>query len=110
MRGKASYIDCFIYFLPVEWMKDVLLGITSENLEGSPVSCGKILIYLGLWILVSSVATGVSMRAYWDKIYPSPFKGAPFSLHRFMSFARFDAITKSLSFTGHNTPLYRYTF
>ena len=38
VRGKASYIDYFIYFLPVEWMKDVLLGMTNKNLEGSPVS------------------------------------------------------------------------
>ena len=38
VRGEASYIDYFIYFLPVEFMKDVLLGITSEDIEGSPGS------------------------------------------------------------------------
>ena len=38
VRGKASYIDYFLYFLPVECMRDVLLGIKSNNLEGSPVS------------------------------------------------------------------------
>ena len=32
VRGKASCIDYFIYFLPVECMKYVLLGITSNNL------------------------------------------------------------------------------
>ena len=104
MRGEASYIYCFIYFLPVEWMKDVLLVMTSKNLEGSPVSSGEILTDLGLWILTSSVATGGNTRAYWDNSDPSPFKGTPFRLNSFMSFARFDAITKALSFTDH-TPL-----
>ena len=37
---EASYIDYFIYFLPVEWMKDVFWGMTSKNREGSPVSWG----------------------------------------------------------------------
>ena len=63
-RGKASYIDYFIYVLPVEWKIDVLLGMTSKNLEGSPVSWGKILTYLGLWLLIFSVATGGNVRAY----------------------------------------------
>ena len=40
VKGKAIYIDYFIYFLPVEWMKDVLLGMKSKNLEGSPLRWG----------------------------------------------------------------------
>ena len=71
---------------------------------------GEMLTYLGLWILMSSVAIGGNTRAYWDDPYPSPFKVAPFILHSFMSFARFDAITKALSFTDHTPPLYRDKF
>ena len=66
MRGEASYIDYVIYFLPVEWMKDVLLIMTSKNLEGVSVTWGKMLTYLGLWLLMFSVATGGNTRAYWD--------------------------------------------
>ena len=84
VRGKASYIYYFIYFLPVEWMKDVLLGMTSKNLEGSPVSWGEMLTYLGLWLLMSSITTGGNKRAYWDNSYPSSFKGDPFRLQSFM--------------------------
>ena len=40
VRGEASYIYYFISFLPVDWMKDVLLGMTSNNREGGPVSRG----------------------------------------------------------------------
>ena len=57
VRGKASYIYYFIYFLPVELMKDVLLVIISKNLEESSVIWGEILTYLGLWLLMSSVHT-----------------------------------------------------
>ena len=64
VRGKASYNDYFIYFLPVEWMKDVFLGITSKNLEGSPVSWVEMLTCLGLWLLMSSVVTGGNTCAY----------------------------------------------
>ena len=87
-----------MYFLTVEWIKDILLGMTGKNLERSPVSWGKMLTYRGLWILLSSVATGGNTRAYWDNSYPGPFKGAPFRLHSFMSFARFGTITKSYIF------------
>ena len=48
VRGKAIWIDYFISFLPVEWMKDVLLGMTSNNLEGSPMIWVKTLSYFGL--------------------------------------------------------------
>jgi len=81
VSGKASYIDYFIYCSPVEWMKYVLLGMTSQNLRGSPVNWGDMLTYLGLWLLMSSVTTGGNTRAYWDNTDPSPFKGAPFRLH-----------------------------
>ena len=47
-------------------MKDVLLGITSKNIEGGTVIWGEMLTYLGLWLLVSYVATGGNTRAYWD--------------------------------------------
>ena len=110
VRWKASCIYYYIYFLPVEWMKYVLLGITSKNHEGSPVSWGEMLTYLGLWLLMSSVATGVNTRAYWDNLDPIPFKVYPFRLHSFMSFARFDSITKSLYSTDHTPPLYRDKF
>ena len=107
MWGEESYIDYFIYVLPVEWMKDLLLGMSSNNHEGSPVIWGETLTYLGLWILVSSVGTGGYTRTYWDNSDPSIFKGAPFRLHSFMSFERFDTIPKALSFTDHTNPLYR---
>ena len=87
-------------------MKDVLLVMTSKNIGGSPVSRGEMLTYLGLWLLMSSVATGGNTHAHWNNSDPSPFKGSPFILHIFMSL-RFDAITKALSFTDHTTPLYR---
>ena len=58
VRGEASYIDYFIYVLPVEWKIDVLLVMTSNNLEGSLLSWREMLTYLGLWLLVSSIAAG----------------------------------------------------
>ena len=64
MRGEASYIDYVIYFLPVEWMKDVLLIMTSKNLDVISVTWGKMLTYLGLWFLMSSVVTDSNTRAY----------------------------------------------
>ena len=84
VRGEGGFIDYFIYFLPVERMKCVLLGMTSKNLEGSPASWGKMPTYLGLWLLVYSIATGGNNRAYLDNSDPSPFKRAPFILHSFM--------------------------
>ena len=47
-------------------MKDVLLGMKSKNLEGIPLRWGKMLTFIGLWLLMSSVATGGNTRVYWD--------------------------------------------
>ena len=91
-------------------MKDVLLGMTSKNLEGSPVSWGEMLNYIDLCLLMSSIATGVNTRTYWDNKYPSPFKGAHCRLHSVVTFSRVGAITKSLSFTDHSPPLYSDKF
>ena len=91
-------------------MKYLLLGITSKNLEGSTMSWGEMLTYLGLWILMSAVTNGGNNHIYWDHSYPSNFKGDPFIIHSFMSFARFDAITKALYFTDSAPPLYRDNF
>ena len=63
------------------------------------------LTYLGLWILISSVATDINTRTYWYNSDPSPFKGAPFILHIFISFARFDAI-KNLYLSLITLPFY----
>ena len=71
---------------------------------------GKMLTCLGLWLLMSHVATEGNTRAYWDKSDPSPFKISPSRLHSFMSFARFDTITKYLAFTYHTPLLYRDKF
>ena len=87
-----------------------MFGIKSKNIEGSPMSWGEMITYLGLWILMYSVTTVGNTRAYWNNSDPSPFKGATFRLHSFMSFARFDAIKKSQYFTYHTPPLYRDKF
>ena len=77
----------------------------SKNIEGSTVSWGEMLTYLGLCILMSSVLNGGNTRAYWDNSDPSTFKSAPFILHSFMSFARFDKI-KKIYFSLITIPLY----
>ena len=109
MRGKASYIDYFIYFLPVECMKDVLLVMTSKNIEGISVSWGKMITYLGLCILMYSVATGGNTRAYWDNSYHSPLKGDTFRLHSFISFAGVGEITTAI-FSLITLPNYIYIY
>ena len=91
-------------------MKDVFLGMTSKNTEGIHLSWDKRLTHIGLWILISSVATEVNMCTYWDNSDPSPFKDAPFILHIFMPFTCFYAITKALPLTDHAAPVYRVKF
>ena len=43
-----------------------IVGMKSKNIEGSTVSWGEMLTYLGLCILMSSVLNGGNTRAYWD--------------------------------------------
>ena len=106
---NSTYIDYFIYFLPEAYMKEILLVATNKN-NLDNVTWGELLVYIGLWFLMASINTGCDRRAYWENSPVSPWKGAPYRFNEYMTLARFEQITSSLTFTDIPFPQYTDKF
>ena len=63
--NNSLYMDWFMYFLPVNYMKNVLLVKTNEVDEtNDDITWGELLVYLGLWLLMSTTVSGCDRRSY----------------------------------------------
>ena len=67
----SKYIDYFLYFLPVDFFKDVILTATNREMKngaGGEMTWGEFVQYIGLWMLMSTVASGVDRRYFFWRI------------------------------------------
>ena len=102
-------IDYFLYFLPVEYFKEVILPETNlemQNGAGGEMSWGEFVRYLGLWILMSTVGYGGDRWRYFSSEPISPWNGAPWRLGKYMTGWKFERITSSLRLTAAPRPSY----
>ena len=106
LDSTSSYLDHFIYFLPTNYIKDILLVQTNKEGGEEDITWGELLVYFGLWFLMASVATGCDRRSFWDNSEINPWHGAPYRFHDYMPLNRFDYITKSLTFHCNPFPNY----
>jgi hypothetical protein len=52
------------------------------------------------------VSNGCSRRSFWEEQAPSKWSGAPFRFHKYMSYTRFENITKALRYSNTPAPPY----
>ena len=112
LEGKR-YIDYFMMCLPVTFMRDVVMKMTCVELmngRGGEITWGEFVRFIGIWLLMSTVAIGCDRTSYWDNSVPSMWKGAPFRLGEYMPGWKFEAIIASLRFTDRPYPLYKDKF
>ena len=105
----SSYIDYFLYLLPCDYINEILRVETNKK-EDEDITFGELMVYIGLWLLMSTTSNGCDRRAFWENSPISPWKGAPFRFNEYMSLSRFDYITKSLTFHSHSFPPYEVKF
>ena len=103
----SSYLDYYIYFLPTDYIQNILLKESNKAGNNENITWGELLVYIGLWFLMASTATGCDRRSYWDNSPTNPWNGAPYRFNEYMSLTRFDYITKILTF--HSPPFPEYT-
>jgi hypothetical protein len=103
--NASSCLDYFFYFLP-RHVKEVILVETNKQLEGRDATWGEFVIYMGLWLLMSTISNGCSRKQFWDEQPPSEWSGAPYRLHNYMSKTRFENITKALRYSNTPAPTY----
>lgn len=63
---SLSYLDYFLYSLPDEYITKIFLNESNKTGKNENITWGGILLYIGLWFLMSSTATGCDQRSYWD--------------------------------------------
>ena len=68
-----------------------------------PISYGKLLCWLCLWILMSTV-DGSDRRTYGSTKETHKFDGAPFRFNKYMSRKRFEEILGAIAYTTNNPP------
>ena len=60
----------FLHFLPVQYLRDILLVETNKNMEGKPVEWPEFLRFIGLLLLMSNFITGYDRRSWFDLSVP----------------------------------------
>ena len=77
------------------------------NSSGGNMMWGEFVRYMGLLLLMSTVAYGGDCRGYFSQDPISPWKGAPWRLGAFMTGWKFERITSSLRLINVPPPSYR---
>ena len=104
---ELDLLQWFLYFMPWDYIQWTLIPSTNQLIQGSQISNGEFITYLGIWLLLSTVNAGVSRRDFWSSDPVSPFDGAPFRCNTYMSYQRFEQITQSLKYTSLPVPAFR---
>ena len=76
-------LQLFEILFPKKWMIEVVVPKTREKLD-YPLTYGKLLRWIGLWLLMSTV-DGSDRQSFWSTKNVNIFEGSPFRLNRFMT-------------------------
>ena len=108
MAAKNSILAHFLHFLPVDYIKEVLLEQMNQLIV--PLCLfPEFMRFLALMPLVGTTQ-GCSRREFWSTNDVDIFLGAPFCFNHFMSHRHFEAIVKYLKFTSTLAPAYKAPF
>lgn len=102
-------MDWFLRCLPVTYLKEVLLPETNRKMS-QPMDFSELMRFIGLVLLMSTARVGCSIRDWFSEAPPSPFEGAPFRLHMYMSRSRYEEIIRSLTYTSNPKPQFKDKF
>jgi len=102
-----TLLEFFEAFFPVEFVEDVILPATNDNLK-MQLTYGEFLRWIGLWFLIATTS-GHNRHDFWSINEIDRFSGAPFWLNDLMSRDRFDDILKALTYNS-SKPVYKDKF
>ena len=100
MDELALFRMCF----PEQWVKDVLIPATNNEIEGDALTLSQFYVYLGCHFFMACFE-GISDRRLWWSSKPITIEeGAPFRLQEYISLRRFNAITSAIRYTDKSPP------
>ena len=108
MAAKNSILAHFLHFLPVDYIKEVILEQMNELIV-PPYLFPEFMRFLALMLLIGTTQ-GCSRREFWSTEDVNILLGAPFHFNHLMSHRRFEAIIKYLKFTSTPALAYKAPF
>ena len=105
---SISYVGLFFMMFKKSFIENVMLKGTNKRVE-VPVSLGEFLRWLGILLLLSTIA-GFKRSEFWCSKEIDRRKGAPYRFNDLMSGRRFEEILQNLVYTDEEPPSYKDRF
>ena len=102
------YVQLFEGLFPANVL-DKMVTEMNKKISGDPDTYGKLLKWIGLWVLMSTVDSS-DRGSFWLMCDIDIFEGAPFRLAMFMSRNCFENILNNLVYTSADPPAFRDPF
>ena len=96
------YLQLFEGFFPKDLLNMIIEGINTK-INRDLVTYGEFLQWIGLWVMVSTVA-GTDCRRFWSTRDLDIFQGCFFTLSNYMACTCFENILKNLTYTNKDPP------
>jgi Transposase IS4 len=108
MAAINSILVHFLHFLPVDFIKEVLLEQMNQLIV-PPCLFPEFMRFLALMLLIGTTQ-GCSRRQFWSTEDVDIVLGTPFCFNHLMSHRCFEVIIKYLRFTSTSDPAYQAPF
>ena len=101
-------VQLFERLFPKQFIENMMIPTMNWKLKNA-VTYSEFLVWIGLWILMSTV-DGSDHHGFWSNKDINIYEGAPFKLTSFMSHNCFEEILNCISYTLNNPPEMLYRF
>ena len=96
------YLQLFEGFFPKDLLNTIIEGINMK-INSDLVTCREFLQWIGLWVMVSTVA-GTDHRRFWSTSNLTIFQGCFFILLNYMTCTCFKNILNNLTYANKEPP------
>ena len=98
--SEMTELSLFRMAFPEQWVRDVLIPATNEEISGENITLKEFYVYLGYHFFMACL-WGISDRRLWWSPKPvSSQEVPPFRLQKYMALRQFISITSATRFTS----------
>ena len=109
-NSEMTELSLFRMAFPEQWVRDVLIPATNEEISGDDITLKEFYVYLGCHFFMACFEGISDRRLWWSPKPVSIREGSPFRLQKYMALHRFISITSAMRFTNNPSPLFLDVF
>ena len=103
-QSEMKELSLFSMALPEQWVRDVLIPATNEEISRKDINLKEFYVYLGCHFFMAYFE-GISDRILgWSPKLVSIWERSPFRLQKYMALQCFTSITSVMRFTNNPSP------